>query len=216
MKTSHVVVVAVLALALSSAVAVAGGVQDVFVDDNYTGLGDETMVGFPFGTQPEDKEIGDDAFASMQDGIDRANDDGTVNVAAGTYRENLEIDKNLTIVGADRVTTILDGDVNNNGTVNSRGTVHVTGAAGTVNISNVTIQNGFTDFDGAGIEIDGSTVVLDNVTVSGNHSTDGDGGGVSVASGGVLTMTGGSIEGNSTIGAELGDGGGGAGLVNFN
>ena len=86
MKSSHVVVFGVRALALSSAVAVAGGEDIVFVDDGFADNDPGDPVGFPAGTPPIAKEVGLNAFASMQAGIDVANDAGTVNVAAGTYR----------------------------------------------------------------------------------------------------------------------------------
>ena len=50
-----------------------------------------------------------DAFAVIQDGIDGVADNGTVNVLAGTYAEDLTIDKTLELAGADKTTTTIKG-----------------------------------------------------------------------------------------------------------
>ena len=72
-------------------------------------------------------------IATIQGAIDVAVNNDSILVAAGTYRENIDYDgKNLTIIGEDRETTIIDG--NNAGRV-----VHMVGA--TV-LSNFTIING--------------------------------------------------------------------------
>ncbi|MBA7685320.1 hypothetical protein ES703_93739 [subsurface metagenome] len=47
-------------------------------------------------------------FATIQKGIDIVAKDGTVNVAAGTYDEALEIDKSLTLQGAGKADTVID------------------------------------------------------------------------------------------------------------
>jgi len=78
----------------------------VYIDDDYDGLASGTMVGFPYGTPPDDFEIGYDAFATIQEGIDAVSG-STVNVAPGTYIENLIIDKSLTLSGAGESSTYL-------------------------------------------------------------------------------------------------------------
>ena len=50
-----------------------------------------------------------DAFKIIQDGIDGVADNGTVNVIAGTYAEDLTIDKTLELAGADATTTTIKG-----------------------------------------------------------------------------------------------------------
>lgn len=73
--------------------------SEVWVDDNYTsgGMNDGHWWGY-------------DAFATVQDGVNAVATGGTVNVAAGTYTEGspqVAISKNLSIVGADKLTTII-------------------------------------------------------------------------------------------------------------
>ena len=48
--------------------------------------------------------------AKIQDGVTLAFSGGTVNLAAGTYKENVQIDKSLTVKGAGATQTIVDGN----------------------------------------------------------------------------------------------------------
>lgn len=81
--------------------------SEVWVDDNWAGTtpGDD-----PDGAGPA-TSFGDDAFATIQDGIDNVADGGTVNVAAGTYNEDLTIDSkdNLQLSGAGVGSTTIKG-----------------------------------------------------------------------------------------------------------
>jgi len=71
----------------------------VWVDDNYT-LG--SCGGHMWGY---------DAFDNIQDGIDNVADDGTVHVAAGTYNETVEVNKELTLQGEGKdVVTVTAAD----------------------------------------------------------------------------------------------------------
>ena len=48
-------------------------------------------------------------FTTIQAAVDNANSSDTIVISSGTYRENLIIDKSLTLIGEDRDTTIVDG-----------------------------------------------------------------------------------------------------------
>ena len=78
----------------------------VYVDDDWAGEVDWT--------DPDD--VGDpatyfgyDAFATIQEAIDAVEVDGTVNVLAGIYTEDIVITKGLILQGADKATTKIKG-----------------------------------------------------------------------------------------------------------
>lgn len=71
---------------------------------------------------------------TVQKAIDTSNDKGTINVADGIYKENININKNISILGESTDKTIIDGKKENRVMNISRFT-HVT-------IKNLTIQNG--------------------------------------------------------------------------
>jgi hypothetical protein len=74
----------------------------VYVDDDFTGS---------IGTDPDGAgpatEIGYDAFATIQGGATGVAANGTVNVAAGIYNENVIIAKSLTLTGAGEASVTL-------------------------------------------------------------------------------------------------------------
>jgi parallel beta-helix repeat protein len=109
----------------------------VYVDDNWTGslLGAEVDTG---------KFYGWNAFDTVQGGVDNVTAGGTVYVAAGTYAENVSIEKQITLAGEDAATTVIDGG--------GSGIVVMVQADG-VEISGFTVQNsGATEAD-AGIGV---------------------------------------------------------------
>jgi parallel beta-helix repeat protein len=83
----------------------------------------------------------------IQSAISAASSGNTINVLAGTYIENITINKPLTITGADNTTTIIDGS--DNGIV-----VNVT--SNNVNLSGFTVRNsGLTGVE-AGVALSGA------------------------------------------------------------
>jgi hypothetical protein len=110
-------------------------------------------------------------FATIQTGIDSSSNGDTVLVAAGTYVENINYNgKNISVIGEDRETTIIDGD--NAGTV----VTFENGEDSTAVLSGFTITNG----NGSGIEgYEGrgggvfcinSSPTLKDLTVNGNQA----------------------------------------------
>jgi nitrous oxidase accessory protein NosD len=113
------------------------------------------------------------AYPTIQSAI---NDDtcDTINVAAGTYTENVFIRRSVTIRGADEATTIVDGGGN--------GTVFEIFATGGVTIKNVTIRNGASGGTGGGIDMCcTASLTLQNSTVSDNSAGTTGGGIVAIA-----------------------------------
>jgi autotransporter-associated beta strand protein len=72
----------------------------VYVDAGYGAMPNGTPVAFPNGVGPLSHLIGCDAFATVQGGVNRVASSGTVNVAAGTYAENVVVAKSLHLLGA--------------------------------------------------------------------------------------------------------------------
>lgn len=67
------------------------GVQDAYVDDDWAGHVNGDLV--------DGHIFGQDAFDTIQKGVDGASAGGTVHVAAGTYAEQVTIDKTLSLIG---------------------------------------------------------------------------------------------------------------------
>ena len=98
-------------------------------------------------------------FSTIQEAIDRANPGGTVIVNVGVYHEHLAVNKTLSLIGADRMGTVIDADKN--------------GTAVTVSADNVFVD-GFTLRDGGGGDIFSAGIFLNessNCTVSDNIVT---------------------------------------------
>src|SRR3984893_18401101 len=135
--------------------------------------------------------------ATIQHAVDQSASGDTINVAAGTYFENVTVGQTVTILG-DGTT----GSTVNGGNVNPVFTI-IEGA--TVKLSTLTITNGNASGEsnvGGGIQINGSTVTVVqcagggifndgsstltviNSTISGNQAVGGDGGGMLNASNG--------------------------------
>ncbi|SVB92280.1 uncharacterized protein METZ01_LOCUS245134, partial [marine metagenome] len=107
-------------------------------------------------------------FRTIQTGIGAASDGDTVSVKAGTYIENIDFDgKNIVVIGADRETTIIDGD--SSGTV-----VKIADLDGDAVLKNFTIQNGFISDEvsnfpnGGGVSVNNASPVLKNLKVKNN------------------------------------------------
>jgi filamentous hemagglutinin family protein len=144
------------------------------------------------------------AGGNVQNGVDVAASGANVNLAAATYTgtgtQVVSINKSLNLNGAGQGSTILDGQ-------NARRGVTVAGAGNTVNINNLTIQNGRADGRGGGIDNENSTLNLTSVTVTNNTAVNnavevdgstsgGDGGGIN-NSFGTVTLTNSTVSNNT-------------------
>lgn len=148
--------------------------------------------------------------------IGKASDGDTVLIAAGVYTENLVISKDLSIIGAGRDTTILDGNragktLSNQGetllqdlTVRNGLEASIYGG-GIFNTGNLTLENTliFSNSSSTGAGINNRGVLrLQNSTVLSNTAT-GSGGGVYNYTSSVMTIT------NSLIARNTANSGGG-------
>ncbi|PTY01552.1 hypothetical protein DB346_12440 [Verrucomicrobia bacterium LW23] len=136
----------------------------------------------------------------IQNAVHAVAANGTVSVAAGTYIENVSINKSLTLNGAGAATTTMQGT--------GTGAVLTIASGGhTVNISGITITNG-AGSNGGGITIaNGGTVTLNAVTVRNNNAT-GSGAGI-YSNNARLEIIDSTIRNNTSTGSN----GGGIGIV---
>ena len=89
----------------------------------------------------------------------------SINVAAATYTENLNMAFDLTISGSAARTTIIDGG-------SKAAVVTISNAGAHVNLSQLTIRNGSGLSHGGGGIYNAGTLKITNITVSGNTSND--------------------------------------------
>ncbi|MCD6481346.1 MAG: right-handed parallel beta-helix repeat-containing protein [Thermoplasmata archaeon] len=76
-----------------------GAPSTVYVDDDWAGL--------PNGTVVSGHIIGTDAFASIQDAVNAVASGGTVYVWNGTYNENIDVTKSVSIIGNESASCIV-------------------------------------------------------------------------------------------------------------
>ena len=120
-------------------------------------------------------------YATIQGAIDSSFFGQTVQVAAGTYVENINFNgKNISVIGADQATTIIDGDSSEavvmfrNGETRSALLQNFTITNGNASNSNVSYGDG-----GGGIHIRYSSPTLKDLIVTNNDASDY-GGGVAI------------------------------------
>lgn len=164
-------------------------------------------------------------YRTIQKGIDQAADSGdTVQVTAGTYRENLVWStKSPVLQGAGAGSTLVDGDVDEDGTGDGR-CLRLTNVPNTARVEGFTFQNGkaagggglYLDHShltvahntvaynitsggtgqGGGLYLGSSNATLDHNTISDNYSGDWHSGGGLYVSGGSPLLIGNIISGN--------------------
>jgi parallel beta-helix repeat protein len=119
--------------------------EETFVDDDY----DENTPGWGY-----------DHFDNIQDAVDAVNTSGTVTIYRGTYSENVIIERQMTLIGENEKTTVVDG--NFAGSVISLYNTVVT-------ISGLKIQNSGSDLTDSGIYVDNTKVILTSLIIQDNQ-----------------------------------------------
>ncbi|MBT9314310.1 CHAT domain-containing protein [Leptothoe spongobia] len=112
------------------------------------------------------------ANGSIQNGIDAVAEGGNVNLAATTYREGntITLDRSLILRGQGQDSTLISGDANNDGKGNHQ-VLSISNSGDNINLTNLTIQDGLSSSDGAGLSNDGKNTTISDVTFSNNQVT---------------------------------------------
>ena len=132
-----------------------------YVDDDYTNLASGTVVTWPYSGGSGTHYIGCDAFATIQGGVNRVASSGTVNVAAGTYSEDVNVNKTVNILGAGAGSSVVIGPIG------GAGSTFTFASSGAV-LDGFTITragNNTTDWNNPGLNTAG--VAMQGLTVSG-------------------------------------------------
>lgn len=129
-------------------VTVAPLIQSTVIEKSYIPINNGNII-YVGGSGPGN-------YSKIQDAIDDANEGDTVFVydESSPYYENIDIHKGITVIGENKETTIIDGNLEDENVVYLKGPGAI--------ITRFTIQNG--DFLKAGVLIDGvDNTVIDNI-----------------------------------------------------
>lgn len=135
----------------------------------------------------------------IQNGVDAVADGGTVNLATAVYREGqiITLDHSLNLTGQGKDSTFISGDSDNNGQGNHQ-VFNITDRGNNINIAALTIQDGHSVSDGAGLRNDGSNVVISDTRFINNNVVNDSQDGGAIHNRGSLTITDSSFENNRT------------------
>jgi hypothetical protein len=120
-----------------------------------------------------DPATGNGPKATIQNAIDTVSDNGTVSVAAGTYYENLYINKDVYLRGAGPDSTIVDGMAKNS-VISLFGSSMEPFNQFDLTVNGFTLTNGNGTY-GGGIYNYGGILFLINTKITNNHATKGGG-----------------------------------------
>ncbi|MEP7342572.1 MAG: right-handed parallel beta-helix repeat-containing protein, partial [Acidobacteriota bacterium] len=165
----------------------------VFVDDNWVGQSNGATVFFP--GDPNPHVFGTDAFATIQGGINAVVAPGVVNVAPGSYAENVTVNKSVSLKGAQQ-------GVNACGRTASESTITGSGTLLTLVTGSVSSTiDGFT-FSGGNRGIESTSGPINNVQILNNRFAGFTGNGVFLNDNGTdITVSQNSIDGASKVGS---------------
>ena len=154
----------------------------VYVDTNYVGMANDTLVNWPY-TEAGTNIIGYDAFATIQGGVDAVAVGGTVNVAAGTYTENVFLAESVRLMGAGSSATTINANNVGNGVTITASDIEVRGFRVTGGWStNVTVV--YYAVGGIVVEGNGGATNLTGVKIEDNVVEQNAGNGIYVSAAG--------------------------------
>ncbi|NEZ65024.1 CHAT domain-containing protein [Leptolyngbyaceae cyanobacterium CCMR0082] len=146
--------------------------RDLFIDTNTLNLNEKITLKGIGELSGSANTVNVGANGSIQNAVDAVTDGGTVNLAATTYREphTITLNHSLNLVGQGQASTFISGDVDNNGIGDQR-VFDITSNGDNININNLTIQDGSSTSDGAGLRTSGNNVAISHVTFTNNEVT---------------------------------------------
>ena len=158
-----------------------------YVSSSYAGDAPGTVVTWTDGST---HTVGFDAFGTIQAGINAVAANGTVNVASGTYTEQLTIDQSLSLLGAGVSSTTIQAPTNLNGN-------EIEIASGvTVTMSGLNVDGASTS---TAIDVHGGNLSASSLAIAGYNV------GVSVENAGSAPISSSTIS-NSSTGILVGSG----------
>ncbi|MFG6098158.1 CHAT domain-containing protein [Leptothoe sp. ISB3NOV94-8A] len=146
--------------------------RDLFIDTNTLNLNEKITLKGIGELSGSANTVNVGANGSIQNAVDAVADGGTVNLATTTYREphTITLNHSLNLVGQGQASTFISGDVDNNGIGDQR-VFDITSNGDNISINGLTIQDGSSTSDGAGLRTSGNNVAISHVTFTNNEVT---------------------------------------------
>lgn len=139
------------------------------------------------------------ANGSIQNGVDAVASGGTVNLTATTYREGnvIIIDQPLSLIGQGQDRTAISGDIDSNG-VGNHPVLKITNRGNNITLTGLTLQDGLSTSNGAGLSNNGNNIVLNNTHFFNNEIIESTQDGGAIHNTGSLTILNSVFENNRT------------------